>query len=324
MERREIEIFLTLAEELHFGRTGERLLISQSRVSQTIAKLERRFGVTLFDRTSRRVALSPVGAALYADVRAGYDRIERGIAAATAAGRGVVGTLTVGLEAPVVAELAAPVFARFRASSPGIEVVFRETGFTDPLDLLRTGEVDVVVTNGPVDEDDLDEGPPVHIEPMVLAVARDHHLAGRDTVGLADLDGETVYRAGRRAAPYRPEPDRTASTLLELLALIAAGHGVCPLAAHAADYFARPTLVMVPFEDGSPPVRWVLCWRRGHRTARVAALAAAAREYAVQRPFHSRTRAIGPGPQGNSRSRPNPRASGSSKDPPGRTPSSAR
>jgi DNA-binding transcriptional LysR family regulator len=105
MERREIEIFLTLAEELHFGRTAQRLFISQARVSQTIATLERRFGVALFDRTSRRVALTPVGAALHADVRAGYDRIQAGIAAAVAAGRGVTGTLTVGLEAPAVAEL---------------------------------------------------------------------------------------------------------------------------------------------------------------------------------------------------------------------------
>lgn len=277
MERREIAIFLTLAEELHFGRTAERLLVSQSRVSQTIAKLERRFGVTLFDRTSRRVALSPVGAALYADVRAGHDRIERGVAAATAAGRGIAGTLRVGLEAPAVAELAAPVFARFRASSPDIELVFRETGFTNPLDLLRSGEVDVAVTNAPVDEDGLQEGPVVHAEPTVLAMARDHRLAGRDVVGLTDLEGETVLRAGRRAAPYRREPDRTAGTLLELLAMVAAGEGVCPLAAHAADYFARPSVVMVPFDDDAPQVRWVLCWRRGHHTARVVALAEAAR-----------------------------------------------
>lgn len=277
MERRDIEIFLTLAEELHFGHTAERLRVSQARVSQTIAALERRYGVILFDRTSRRVALSPVGAALYAEVRAGHDRIERAIAAATAAGRGIEGKLTVGLEAPAVLELAATVFARFRASNPAVELVFRETGFTDPLDLLRSGDVEVAVTNAPVDEEGLVEGPTVYSEPMVLAVACGHRLAQQNEVSLADLDGETVYRAGRRAVPYRREPDRTAATLLELLALIAAGEGVCPLAAHAADYFARPSLVMVPFAEGTPAARWVLCWRRGHRTARVAALAASAR-----------------------------------------------
>ncbi|WP_112263761.1 LysR family transcriptional regulator [Lentzea terrae] len=276
MERREIEIFLTLAEELHFGRTAQRLLVSQARVSQTIARLERQFGVALFERTSRRVALTPVGAALYADVRAGHDRIERGVAAAIAAGRGITGVLTVGLEAPAVAELAAPVFTRFRQNNPGVEIVFRETGFTDPLDLLRSGDVDVAVTNAPVDEAGFEEGPVLHTEPVVLAVARGHRLATRTAVTLDDLDGEVVFRAGRRAAPYRRDPEPpTPATLLDLMARVAAGEGVCPLAAHAADYFARPTLAMVPFAPGSPPVRWVLCWRTGARTARVAALAAA-------------------------------------------------
>jgi len=280
MERREIEIFLTLAEELHFGRTAQRLLVSQARVSQTVARLERRFGVALFERTSRRVALTPVGAALYADVRAGHDRIERGVAAAVAAGRGITGVLTVGLEAPAVAELAAPVFTRFRENNPGVEIVFRETGFTDPLDLLRSGEVDVAVTNAPVGQGEagFEEGPLLYSEPVVLAVARLHRLATRTAVTLDDLDGEVVFRAGRRAAPYRRdlEPPTPAATLLDLMARVAAGEGVCPLAAHAADYFARPTLAMVPFAPGSPPVRWVLCWRTGARTARVAALVAAA------------------------------------------------
>ncbi|KJK50867.1 hypothetical protein UK23_09455 [Lentzea aerocolonigenes] len=275
MERRDIEIFLTLAEELHFGRTAQRLLISQARVSQTIAKLERRFGVALFERTSRRVALTPTGAALYADVRVGHDRIERGIANAIAAGKGITGVLTVGLEAPAVAELAAPTFARFRQNNPGVEIAFRETGFSDPLDLLRSGEVDVAVTNAPVDEPGFEEGPVLHTEPVVLAVAREHRLATHETVTLDDLDGEVVFRAGRRAAPYRREPEPPVpATLLDLMARIAANEGVCPLAAHAADYFARPTLAMVPFAESAPPVRWVLCWRTGARTARVAALAA--------------------------------------------------
>lgn len=55
LERHELEAFLTLAEELHFGRTAERLHVSTARISQTIAKLERRTGVPLFVRTSRRV-----------------------------------------------------------------------------------------------------------------------------------------------------------------------------------------------------------------------------------------------------------------------------
>lgn len=272
MDRREIEIFLTLAEELHFRRSAERLRVSQARVSQTIKTLERRFGILLFDRTSRRVDLTPAGRALYADVRAGHDQIARAVAAATAAGRGLAGTLTVGLEAPALAELAEPAFARFRRNAPETELTFREAGFIDPLDLLRSREVEVTITNGPVIEHGFVEGPLVLSEPMVLAVARDHRLAGRSKVTPNDLHHETVFRAGRRPTPYRGGLERTAPTLLELFNRVAAGEGVCPLAAHAATYFARPTLTMIPFADGSPPARWVLCWRHGDLTARVASL----------------------------------------------------
>lgn len=276
MDRRDIEIFLMLADELHFGRTAERLYVSQARVSQTIKKLERQLGVALFDRTSRRVVLTSVGEILEREVRAGWGRIEGAVLAATSAGRGVSGTLTVSLEAPAIADLAGPVFATFRARHPETEIVFREAGFRDPLDLVRAGEVDVGVTNAPVDEDEVDEGPELYTEPVVLAVPRDHSLAGQPDVQLSDLADQVVLRAGRRAAPYWTGTGSTPATWQELLAEVAAGTGVSPLAAHAADYFARPTLAMVPFAPGSPPVRWVLCWRRGRRTARVQALAQAA------------------------------------------------
>ncbi|MFE3795000.1 LysR family transcriptional regulator [Nocardia tengchongensis] len=61
IERYEVETLLTLAEELHFGRTAERLRVSTARVSQTVSKLERRVGVPLFRRTSRRVELTSAG-----------------------------------------------------------------------------------------------------------------------------------------------------------------------------------------------------------------------------------------------------------------------
>ncbi|MFD0526058.1 LysR family transcriptional regulator [Kitasatospora arboriphila] len=61
MEFRDIEIFLVLAEELHFGRAAERLRVSQARVSQALKKQERRIGAVLFERTSRTVRLTDVG-----------------------------------------------------------------------------------------------------------------------------------------------------------------------------------------------------------------------------------------------------------------------
>lgn len=276
MDRRDIEIFLTLADELHFGRTGQRLLVSQARVSQTIAKLERQLGVLLFLRTSRRVQLTATGAVLADEVRAGWYRIEQAVSAARAAGQNVAITLTVSLEAPALADLAADVFGRFTSHQPSTRIVFREAGFADPLDLLRRREVDVAVTNAPIDEPDIEPGPVIYTEDVVLAVARTHPLAAQQIVTLEDMVGHVVLRAGRRAAPYWDGSGQTPSTWQELLAAVAVGEGISPVAAHAAEYFARPTVTMVPFTPGSPSIRWAICWRRGERTASIDALVRAA------------------------------------------------
>src|SRR2546427_7636952 len=75
IELREIRIFLTLAEELHFGRTAERLNLTQSRVSQTLRGLETRLGDRLVHRPSRRVALTPAGERLRAQLDPAYREL---------------------------------------------------------------------------------------------------------------------------------------------------------------------------------------------------------------------------------------------------------
>jgi DNA-binding transcriptional LysR family regulator len=96
MVRRDIEIFLTVAEELHFSRAAARLHVTPARVTQTIKLMERRFGAALFERTSRRVALTPIGQRLYDDLRPAHDQLLAGIERAMLAGREVHGTLRVG------------------------------------------------------------------------------------------------------------------------------------------------------------------------------------------------------------------------------------
>jgi len=276
MERREIEIFLALADELHFGRTAKRLFVSQARVSQTIAALERRFGVALFERTSRHVAMTSVGRQLRDDVRAGHELVLRGIATAVAAGRGVDDVLSVALEAPAVADLIVDFLDLFRRRRDSTHVRLLEATFADPLSELRAGEVDVLVTNRPVAEPDLVSGPVVLRERAVLAVAAGHRIAFRQEVSLDDLGDEVVLRAGRRAPPYWQDPPTGWSTstgavvhrgsppatFQDLLGAVARGDGVCPVAAHATAYFARPTLAFVPFDATAPPIEWCLAWRR--------------------------------------------------------------
>jgi DNA-binding transcriptional LysR family regulator len=80
VEQRDIETFLALSEELHYGRTADRLHVSPTMISKTIKKLERIVGAKLFDRTSRRVDLTPIGRQLYEDVAPCYRQIQASFA----------------------------------------------------------------------------------------------------------------------------------------------------------------------------------------------------------------------------------------------------
>ncbi|MBA9002459.1 LysR family transcriptional regulator [Thermomonospora cellulosilytica] len=290
-ERHELEAFLTLAEELHFGRTAERLRLSQARVSQTIRKLERRVGAPLFERTSRRVALTPLGARLRDDLRPLWEGVREAMARAQATARGVDGVLRVGFLGSGAGELTSAIMDTFTARHPGCEIVMRETHFADPLGPLRAGEVDMLITRLPVREPDLVVGPVVLSEPRVVAVPARHPFARRAAVSLEDLARDTVFGVTGPAPDYwwdfhvprftpggRPIPrGQDVATFQELLALIAAGRGISPMAASVERYYARPDIAFVPLKD-APRTEVALVWRAAGVTARIRAFAQAARD----------------------------------------------
>ena len=99
MDLAQIEAFLILCEELHFGRTAERLYVSQPRVSRLIADLESDIGGVLFERTSRRVALTPLGVRLRDRLAPVYEQLTAALAEARTAARSPAGLLRLGFAA---------------------------------------------------------------------------------------------------------------------------------------------------------------------------------------------------------------------------------
>jgi DNA-binding MarR family transcriptional regulator len=91
VELREIRVFLTLADELHFGRAAKLLYVTPSNVSHTIRTLETRIGGRLFDRTSRRVTLTPLGEELKARITQSYETLNEEIARTQEIAAGVAG-----------------------------------------------------------------------------------------------------------------------------------------------------------------------------------------------------------------------------------------
>lgn len=293
MERRDIEIFLTLAEELHFGRTAERLLVSVARVSQTIKKLERRIGVPLFERTSRLVTLTPIGQGLYDDLRPAYDQIEDGIERAINAGRGLAGVLRVGFVDAAAGQFVLEVAETFRVRQPDCEVHIRENRFSDGLDLLRGGEIDLLLAAFPIKEPDLVTGPVLLRDDRRLAVSARHPFAGRESVTVEDMARDKVLTSPSAIPDYWDEasvPKRTPSgktiergpafaTIQEMFTLVGAGQGMYPVPALASRYYARPDVTFIPFSDMGP-YEWGLIWRAAAETSRIRAFSQAAVETA--------------------------------------------
>ncbi|MEU8621983.1 LysR substrate-binding domain-containing protein [Streptomyces sp. NPDC048623] len=280
LERHELEAFLTLGEELHFGRTAERLGVSTGRVSQTIKKLERRVGTPLFARTSRSVALTPIGRRLLDELRPAHARILAALESATAAGRGLLGTLRVGFASPWAGELLTAAADAFLARHPGCEITLREVPLAGATRPVEDGGLDVQYTAFPVGVPGLTAGPVLIREDRVLLVPAAHPLAARASVGLDDLAGLTLVTAGPAASRAWNEahyPTRTpsgapvahgpaAATWEEVLSLVGAGRGVSPGAARGARYHPRPGVAYVPFHD-APPLEYGLVWATATETA---------------------------------------------------------
>ncbi|WP_034270545.1 LysR family transcriptional regulator [Actinospica robiniae] len=286
MELRDIEIFLTLAEELHFGRTAERLRVSPARVSQAIKKQERVIGAELFVRTSRNVRLTPIGEQLRTDLIPVYQGLRESMRRARMAAKGVTGTLRVGMLAINGHELK-PYWTAFRTRHPHWELQVRHANYVDAFGLLRRGEFDVLVAWTPIREDDLIVGPRVFRERKVLMSSLDHPLADPGPVSLEVLADHSVLSARSTEPEYWedafqpfftpsgraiPRHQAPIPTLEDIYAIVSAGESVHSLGMHVTRFQTRPDIAYRLIEDG-PELHWGLVWHAESENDRIRAMA---------------------------------------------------
>ncbi|WP_328875935.1 LysR substrate-binding domain-containing protein [Streptomyces sp. NBC_00287] len=188
MELRTLRYFVTVAEELHFGRAAARLHMSQPPLSRAIKKLETDLGAALLHRSPTGVTLTAAGTTLLEEARALLGQAERIRARVTAAS-----TLTVGILGDGGDRGAARLAAAYRRRHPGVEVRVRETDLTDPTCGLRAGLVDIALTRGPFDETGLVVCE-LRADPVGAVLRGDDPLARRDSLELADLARRPWFR----------------------------------------------------------------------------------------------------------------------------------
>lgn len=294
VELHEIRVSLALAEELHFGRTADRLGLTQPRVSQTIRRLEAKLGAPLFHRTSRAVSLTPFGERLLADLRAPLDQLVGVLRAAETPRAEITGTLRLALMSPPSGgPHLAEIVTAFERRHPACRVSLSHIDLTDALGPVRRGEIDLMATRLPLERPDLTIGPLLSREDRALAVARDHPLAARQSVTLEDVadyqvgnfESELTEMLEALVPSHTPagRPIRRSSerprTLPEVFTLVAAGVIVHPTVASLGEYVSHPNVVLVAL-TGLPPSETALVWHRGADDRRTRAFVDVARDFA--------------------------------------------
>src|SRR5690606_35522908 len=178
VELRQLRCVLPVANHLHFGRAADELGIAQPPLSQKIKALERKLGTRLFDRTSRRVALTPAGEAFCAEARRVLSYAERAERAARRVGSGESGRLALGFVDSASYHALPGLVRVFQQRYPDVELVFKECSTAEQIERLHRGELDAGILRPPLSSHDrhLLRAIPLGREPFVAVLPEGHRL----------------------------------------------------------------------------------------------------------------------------------------------------
>src|ERR1700712_5504335 len=269
---RQLRYFAALGAELNYRRAAERLFITQPALSTAIKQLEHQFGVVLFTRNTREVALTDLGAAWLPQVNqaiSGVDAIVENLVPVSGPRKG---GLRLGYLIGTGAALLFRIVRHFESAYPDVTVEPIEFDFADPTAGLGSGKTDVALIRPPVDL-------PGHrmlmldSESWMACLPRDHRLAERREVAITELLDDPIVGAPLTAGPWRdywlamdvranrpPTIAAVAATYEAETTCIARGLGISFTSSSVARFYDRPGIVYVPITD-RPPSYTALAWQ---------------------------------------------------------------
>lgn len=248
IETRLLRQFIAVAEELNFRRAAERLHMAQPPLSQAILRLEEMLAYPVFERSNRKVSLTPAGTAFLATARQVLAALEEGVAAARRVAQGIEGHVRLGFIhiTPYAHVLAA--LRVFRADSPAVQFTLREASTQQQVEWLERGEIDVALLRAPGRSTPGLRFERLSGEDILVALPAGHRCAGQAKVDLAQLALDDFVASPRELgqgfhdqlaslclhAGFVPRVVQQARRLQTVLGLVAAGFGVALLPASLA------------------------------------------------------------------------------------------
>jgi DNA-binding transcriptional LysR family regulator len=278
MDFRRLRYFVAVAEHLNFRRAAESLNTSQPSLSQQIRALEEQLGVVLFERTKRRVRLTSAGSVYLAGIRHVISEVDAYGEQAREAQAGLRGTLTVGTNGMVMIEHIPHVVRRFREEFPDVTLSLSILRSPELVAALRAGRIELAFSTGVETDAELATQLLWHL-PSRVVLPVDHPLAGRESVHLRELDGETLITHPRRGGAgansqvmalcreqgFTPKAIKEVAEIADLetlIGLVACGLGVTILPSSFAT-IAPPSVVFKTIAATDAANRISACWRQG-------------------------------------------------------------
>ncbi len=274
---RQLRYFVEIAESGSFSAAAERLYIAQSALSRQIRELEQQLDTPLFERTARQPRLTAAGTAFLPRARNLLQDLEKAGDLARAVGQGLRGSLRLSHSStvPLTGALLQRV-SGYLHDNEGVSMEIAQLSSEGQLEELAEGRLDIGLLRLPVLRQH--EGlcvEPLLEEPLLLAVADSHPLAGRSSVKLTDLREEAFISIPHRqrgglsylsaelcmAAGFFPRPARVVSRKTTQLQLIQAGFGVALLPRCMQD-IAPASLRFIPLSDTGCVSTVAIAYRR--------------------------------------------------------------
>jgi LysR family transcriptional regulator, hydrogen peroxide-inducible genes activator len=275
----ELRYIVAVAREHHFGRAAETCFVSQPTLSVAVKKLEEELGVTLFERGAGEVTVTPAGQRIVEQAQRVLEESAR-IREIAAAGRDpLAGPLRLGAIYTIGPYLLPKLIPILRKSAPSMQLHIQEN-FTHRLgEMLKSGEVDVILVALPFDEPGI-ATEAVYDEPFVVAVPKGHPWEGRKRVSSEELTRESLLLLGEghcfrdqvleichtlRSRERNPIARTVEGGSLETIRqMVASGVGITVLPGTSVSGAGTELVRVVPFAKPVPTRRVGLAWRRSY------------------------------------------------------------
>lgn len=290
---RQLEHFVTVAQELHFSRAADKLGVAQSAVSVQVQQLEQQLGVRLLQRNKRKpITLTDAGELLYEEAVAVLRHMERAQQIGLLAAQGMSGHVKLGyISSAVTSGMLARVLTRFRPGHEQVHMQVLAMETPRQLQALQQGEIDAGLLRPRRRYPEGVKAIIVHSEPFMVAMAENHPLARNDTISAADLRGQTfiapqfvnesegfadVLARLAEAAGFSAREAYRVNDFITATSLAAAGYGIVVLP-ESNRLVNQPGVIFRPLRDFKEQVHMALAYRERENSPAVRAFLAVAK-----------------------------------------------